>query len=204
MAAMDPGPLFRSYLPSLLGNLSPQARLGLLAISTLLLAKILSTLFFGSRSSKKHPPYIRALPLIGGIRKFLSGPIKMIEEEYPRLGGVFTVPLLTRRITFLIGPEESSHFFKAPEAEMSQQEVYQFNVPTFGPGVVFDVDYSVRMEQFRFFSEALRVASLKNYVEHMVFEAEVCNAYSLNSFVEFIRFVPLYACTLHRVWFILL
>lgn len=55
---------------------------------------------------------------------------------------------------------------------MSQQEVYQFNVPTFGPGVVFDVDYSVRMEQFRFFSESLRVSSLKSYVEYMVFEAE--------------------------------
>ena len=176
---MDPAPallVFKSYLLSLLGNLSPLTRLGLLAISTLLLATILSTLFFfRSRfSSKKRPPYIRALPLIGGIWRFLSGPIKILEEEYPRLGGVFTVSVLAKQITFLIGPEESSHFFKAPEAELSQQEVYGFNVPTFGPGVVFDVDYSVRMEQFRFFSEALRVTSLKNYVEHMVFEAEVC------------------------------
>ena len=72
-----------------------------------------------------------------------------------------------------MGPEESAHFFKAPESEMSQQEVYGYNVPTFGPGVVFDVDYSVRMEQFRFFSESLRVSSLKSYVEQMVFEAEV-------------------------------
>lgn len=57
--------------------------------------------------------------------------------------------------------------------DLSQQEVYQFNVPTFGPGVVFDVDYSVRQEQFRFFTESLRVSKLKSYVDQMVVEAEV-------------------------------
>lgn len=46
-------------------------------------------------------------------------------------------------------------------------------MPTFGPGVVFDVDYSVRMEQFRFFTEALTVKRLKSYVTMMVEEAEV-------------------------------
>lgn len=164
---------FFSSLPlPVLGEVSPLYRIALLAVSTLLLAKILSTLFF-SPASKKLPPKLRTLPLIGGVRKFMKGPINMIREEYPRLGSVFTVKVLNRNITFLLGPEESVHFFKAPESEMSQQEVYQYNVPTFGPGVVFDVDYSVRMEQFRFFSESLRVSSLKSYVEHMVYEAEI-------------------------------
>jgi len=44
-----------------------------------------------------------------------------------------------KRITFLIGPAVSEHFYKAKDSEMSQQEVYEFNVPTFGKGVVFDV-----------------------------------------------------------------
>ncbi|KAJ0248122.1 hypothetical protein HA466_0164780 [Hirschfeldia incana] len=68
----------------------------------------------------------------------------MLRDEYPNLGSVFTVNLLHKKMTFLIDPEVSSHFFKAPESDLSQQEVYQFNVPTFGPRVVFDVDYSVR------------------------------------------------------------
>lgn len=165
--------LFSGSPVPMLGNLSPLYRISLLILSTLLLAKILSTLFFRT-AQKKLPPTVRTLPLIGGVRKFMKGPINMIREEYPRLGSVFTVHVLNRKITFLVGPEESTHFFKAPESEMSQQEVYQYNVPTFGPGVVFDVDYSVRMEQFRFFSESLRVSSLKSYVEQMVFEAEVC------------------------------
>jgi len=46
------------------------------------------------------------------------------------------VPVFHKRITFLIGPKVSEHFFKAKDSEMSQKEVYEFNVPTFGKGVV--------------------------------------------------------------------
>jgi len=55
---------------------------------------------------------------------------------------------------------------------MSQKEVYEFNVPTFGKGVVFDVGHEERAEQFRFFSEALKTARLQTYVQLMVAEAE--------------------------------
>jgi sterol 14-demethylase len=40
-------------------------------------------------------------------------------------------------------------------------------------GVVFDGDYSVRMEQFRIFTEVLTVKRLKSYVTMIVEEAEV-------------------------------
>ncbi|KAJ6705208.1 STEROL 14-DEMETHYLASE [Salix purpurea] len=136
---------------------------GLLILATLLVAKLISALIM-PRSQKRLPPE--------GSFDSLKGPIVMLREEYPKLGSVFTVNLVNRKITFLIGPEVSAHFFKASETDLSQQEVYQFNVPTFGPGVVFDVDYSIRQEQFRFFTEALRVNRLKGYVDQMVVEAE--------------------------------
>ena len=78
-----------------------------------------------------------------------------------------------KRITFLIGPKVSEHFFKARDTEMSQKEVYEFNVPTFGKGVVFDVDHTTRAEQFRFFASALKSDRLRQYVGMMVKEAEV-------------------------------
>ena len=43
-------------------------------------------------------------------------------------------------------------------------QVYDFNVPTFGKGVVYDVDQRVRSEQFRFVADALRTAKLRTYV----------------------------------------
>ncbi|KAK6136648.1 hypothetical protein DH2020_029592 [Rehmannia glutinosa] len=128
--------------------------------------------FNNAQIKKRLPPTVRAWPVLGGLIRFMKGPVVMLREEYPKLGSVFTLKLLNKNITFLIGPEVSAHFFKAPESDLSQQEVYQFNVPTFGPGVVFDVDYTIRQEQFRFFTEALRVNKLKGYVDQMVMEAE--------------------------------
>uniref|UniRef100_A0A2P2MQW5 Sterol 14-demethylase-like n=1 Tax=Rhizophora mucronata TaxID=61149 RepID=A0A2P2MQW5_RHIMU len=149
--------------------------MGVVIVATLVVAKLISILVM-PRSKKRLPPVIKSpLPLIGGLLRFLKGPIVMLRQEYPKLGSVFTLNLFNKKITFLIGPEVSAHFFKAPEYELSQQEVYRFNVPTFGPGVVFDVDYSVRQEQFRFFTESLRVNRLKGYVDQMVVEAEVCS-----------------------------
>lgn len=144
---------------------------GVLLLATLLVAKLVSALII-PRSSKRLPPAVNAWPLLGGLLRFLRGPVVLLREEYPKLGSVFTLGLLNKNITFFIGPEVSAHFFKASESDLSQQEVYQFNVPTFGPGVVFDVDYSIRQEQFRFFTESLRVTKLKGYVDQMVFEAQ--------------------------------
>ncbi|XP_066355604.1 obtusifoliol 14-alpha demethylase-like isoform X2 [Miscanthus floridulus] len=142
-----------------------------LLVATVIFLKLLLSARSGG-GKKRLPPTIPGAPVVGGLVKFMRGPIPMIREQYARLGSVFTVPIITRKITFLIGPEVSAHFFKGNEAEMSQQEVYRFNVPTFGPGVVFDVDYSVRQEQFRFFTEALRANKLRSYVDQMVAEAE--------------------------------
>ena len=90
----------------------------------------------------------------------------------PRPPRFLAVPVFHKRITFLIGPKVSEHFFKAKDTEMSQKEVYEFNVPTFGKGVVFDVDHTTRAEQFRFFADSLKSNRLRQYVGMMVKEAE--------------------------------
>ncbi|KAG9446544.1 hypothetical protein H6P81_012672 [Aristolochia fimbriata] len=143
----------------------------LIILGTILLLKLFSVVK-KSGSGKRLPPSVKAWPVLGGLVRFMKGPIVMLREEYQKLGSVFSVQLVNWNVTFFIGPEVSAHFFKASESDLSQQEVYKFNVPTFGPGVVFDVDYSVRQEQFRFFTEALRVTKLKGYVDQMVVEAE--------------------------------
>ncbi|KAK9908024.1 hypothetical protein WJX75_001750 [Coccomyxa subellipsoidea] len=136
----------------------------LLAVSTLRL--------IGNSLPSKAPPVFEGLPFIGGIMKFASGPMKLMADGHERFGEVFTVPVLHKNFTFLLGPHVSGHFFKANDDEMSQKEVYEFNVPTFGKGVVFDVDHKVRAEQFKFFAEALKSAKLKLYVPHFVQEAQ--------------------------------
>ena len=99
-------------------------------------------------------------------------PPKFAADHAPPFDSTRTVPVFHKRITFLIGPKVSEHFFKARDTEMSQKEVYEFNVPTFGKGVVFDVDHITRAEQFRFFANSLKSDRLRQYVGMMIKEAE--------------------------------
>ena len=45
---------------------------------------------------------------------------------------MFTVNLMTQKMTFLIGPEAASAFFKATDKELGQDEVYGFMTAVFG------------------------------------------------------------------------
>ena len=55
----------------------------------------------------------------------MQGPMKLMNDGYKRHGEVFTVPVLHKKFTFLLGPHVSGHFFKANDDEMSQKEVRQ-------------------------------------------------------------------------------
>ena len=55
--------------------------------------------------------------------KLLQGPMRLMDEGYKRYGEVFTVPVAHKKMTFLIGPPVSEHFFKASDDELSQKEV---------------------------------------------------------------------------------
>ncbi len=52
-----------------------------------------------------------------------QGPWALLNEGYAKCGDVFTVPVLHKRVTFLIGPTVAPHFFKASDDELSQREV---------------------------------------------------------------------------------
>ncbi|RLN35459.1 obtusifoliol 14-alpha demethylase-like [Panicum miliaceum] len=101
----------------------------------------------------------------------IKGPLGLIRDHYTRLGSVFTVRLLHLKLT-LVGPDVSSHFYQGLDSEISQDEVSQFTIPTFGPGVAFDVDYATRREQFRFFGDAMKPVKLRTYAQLMVREVE--------------------------------
>lgn len=74
------------------------------------------------------------------------------------------------RMTFLLGPSVSTHFYNARDELMSQQEVYGYSVPTFGNDVVFAVDDKVRAEQFQMLGNALKSSKMNSYVPTFVKE----------------------------------
>ncbi len=54
--------------------------------------------------------------------------MKLMSDGYKQYGEVFTVPVLHKNFTFLLGPHVSGHFFKANDDEMSQKEVSNMDV----------------------------------------------------------------------------
>jgi sterol 14-demethylase len=85
---------------------------------------------------------------------------------------VFTLSSLGVKVTFLVGPEVSAHFFHAAESEISIGDVYKVTIPIFGKGVGYDVDHDTRNEQHRFFADTLRPANLRSHACLMVREVE--------------------------------
>ena len=69
------------------------------------------------------------------------------------------------RMTFLIGPDAQEAFCKANDETLSQDEVYEFMKPVFGPGVVYDATKKRRQVQFSSMANGLRTSRLKGYVE---------------------------------------
>ena len=57
----------------------------------------------------------------------------LVEEGYKKCGEVFTVPVFHWKITFLVGPEVSPHFYKGSDEEVSQKEVTSFPNAPFAP-----------------------------------------------------------------------
>ncbi|KAL6656784.1 hypothetical protein ACP70R_004564 [Stipagrostis hirtigluma subsp. patula] len=140
---------------------------------TILAIKIGRRIHAGPASKQPPPPVAPGVPLLGVLPALLlKGPLALICDYYANMGSVFTVCFLHLKVTFLVGPDVSSHFFQGLDSEISQDEVSQFTIPTFGPGVAFDVDYATRREQFRFFGDAMKPVKLRTYVGLMVSEVE--------------------------------
>ena len=95
-------------------NLAPTAVLATCAVVLLTTAVLLHSLLRSLlRPSKSLPPIVACAPLVGGFLKFVRGPMPLMQSAFSRYGQVFTVPLFHKRVTFLIGPEVSPHFYKA-------------------------------------------------------------------------------------------
>lgn len=126
------------------------------------------------RLGKALPPptYNVGLPIIGNIQAFASNPLDLVWEGYAKKGEIFTVRLLHKRLTFLIGPAACETFFKASDTELDQNEPYKFSTPVFGKDVVYDAKLENRLQHFRILSMTLRVNMLETYVPLMIKEAE--------------------------------
>jgi sterol 14-demethylase len=112
------------------------------------------------------------LPWLGHAIEFRRNPVALLRRGRARFGDVFSFRLPGARVAVLSGPDAHAAYFAAPETVLSAREVYQFTVPIFGNGVVYDVVPEVLDEQMGFLFPALRDERLRAYARVMREEAE--------------------------------
>lgn len=126
---------------------------------------------FGRRRPRNAPPNAHVgMPLIGNYIEFASNPVNFIAKCLDKYGPIYTVPMLHKKLTFLLGPEVSTPFFKLNDDYMSQPEVYGFMTPVFGKGVVYDAEPKKRTQQYQSMAQGLRAQRLKAYVPKIEME----------------------------------
>ena len=126
------------------------------------------------RTTGQLPPMVNGLALLGLLPTLLKkGLPPMVNYLYVNYGSVFTVSCFgVIKVTLLIGPEATTHFFQGLESEISHGNLLEFTVPMFGKAVGYGRDTATRMEQMRFHSEALRASRLRSHVSPMLQEVE--------------------------------
>ncbi|KAJ8602816.1 hypothetical protein CTAYLR_002590 [Chrysophaeum taylorii] len=155
--------------------------LGCVVVVVLLAALIIAGARVGRLRKKKKgtPVAAEGLPLVGNLVGFASGPLSFIERNFRKHGPVFSVHVMHKTLTFLIGPAASAPFFQNNDEVFSQPEVYGFMKSVFGPDVslvrthpknaarpqiVYDAPSDKRRAQMQFMSRGLRADRLKSYV----------------------------------------
>jgi len=125
-----------------------------------------------TKTPKPFPPLMtRPLPLVGHLLEFVgvtrgTGPLDMVRRGLKEHGAVFSTMLGPQKMTFLIGPEESSIFYRGLDKDMDQADVYKFMIPIFGRHVLYDSPLHERKQQLQFMSRGLLgTRHLITYVE---------------------------------------
>jgi sterol 14-demethylase len=123
-------------------------------------------------ASARPPQLPGGLPWLGHALAMRRDPVGLLRRGHARLGELFGFRLAGRDVTAFVGPRAHAAFFAAGEEQLSVREVYQFTVPIFGPGVVYDVRPDLLDEQMGFVVPALRDERLRAYARVMREEAE--------------------------------
>jgi sterol 14-demethylase len=121
------------------------------------------------------PPVVSKVSLLAYVPTLVrSGLPAVIDHLHTKLGSVFTMSLFgLKKVTFLVGPEVTAHFFQGSESEIRQSNIYEVTVPVFGRGVQYDVDLATRSRQISFCMESIKPLNLRGHVDSMAHEVEV-------------------------------
>lgn len=124
-------------------------------------------------SAKKTPPKMPgAKPIIGHMFDFGKNPFDYMMKLRAKLGEIGEFRIFHQEMVLLTGPEGNEAFFRAPDAQLDQNEAYKVMTPIFGKGVVFDAPPHIKDQQLKMLMPVLRDKPMRTYSKVIVQEVE--------------------------------
>jgi len=124
-------------------------------------------------AAKKTPPKMPGgLPLIGHMIAFGKNPFDYMVSLRAKLGEIGEFRMFHQEMVLLTGPEGNEAFFRAPDAQLDQNEAYKVMTPIFGKGVVFDAPPRIKDQQLKMLMPVLRDKPMRTYSKVIVQEVE--------------------------------
>ena len=123
--------------------------------------------------SEAVPRLAGGWPLLGHLHEFQRDPVAFLARGCRDRGELFRFRLGPRDFALFSGPDAHDAFFKAPDDQLDPKSVYQFTVPIFGRGVVYDVAPEIMTEQLGFLFPALRESAMRRFARIMFDEASL-------------------------------
>ncbi|XP_037438955.1 obtusifoliol 14-alpha demethylase-like [Triticum dicoccoides] len=121
-------------------------------------------------STRPLPPAVNILSLLPSL--FNKGFRVTVSDLYTSFGSVFTINMLGPKMTLLVGPEVSTHFFQGLDSEISLGNLAEFTVPIFGQEALYGVDTSTHRQQMNFMVDTLKPSNIRSLVDPMFQEVE--------------------------------
>ncbi len=122
---------------------------------------------------KKAPPKMAGgLPLIGHMIAFGKNPYDYMVHLRKTLGEIGEFRMFHQEMVLLTGPEGNEAFFRAPDAQLDQNEAYKVMTPIFGKGVIFDAPPHIKDQQLKMLMPVLRDKPMRTYSQVIVDEVE--------------------------------
>ncbi|KAI9221074.1 cytochrome P450 [Blastocladiella britannica] len=112
------------------------------------------------------PPHVKHwIPFFGSMVAYGMDPLAFLARHRAELGDVFTFTMFGREMTYALGPDGNNAVFNVKLSHASAEKAYNsLTKPIFGPGVVYDTENHIFMDQKKIGKTGMSIENLRAYV----------------------------------------
>lgn len=128
--------------------------------------------FTPKHNGPREPPIVGyMMPILGSVIQYSRRTMDFLQKCRDEYGDVFTLVMMGQKLTYLLGPEGSKFVYNlSPEVGSAKAAYLKLTRPVFGPGVAYDVEPAIFMDQKRLVKNSFTKQAIDGHVDTIVQE----------------------------------